>query len=178
MPIYDFTGTNNLEIGKVYDQDGTASHQLARLYDFDGTASHLLYSAEALLVGEGAVPSAVTDPANWARGGRINSYTISTSELYYSGGGNASAGYLNCQVPLPTGYTDLEIAIPTASCYMGSATVSIGTTVGGSQLFRKTNTTGTFHVTLDPAENYYLRMHISNIYTPDGVIRITKLKLT
>lgn len=46
MPLYDYNGSVNTEIGKLYDHDGTANHQIGRVYDYNGSANSLIYSAE------------------------------------------------------------------------------------------------------------------------------------
>lgn len=49
MPIYDYNGTSNTEIGKLYDYNGTSNTQIGKVYDYNGTSNSLIYSAEETL---------------------------------------------------------------------------------------------------------------------------------
>lgn len=46
MPIYDYDGTTNYQIGKVYDNDGTTNYQIGKVYDNDGTTNSLIYTSD------------------------------------------------------------------------------------------------------------------------------------
>lgn len=89
MPIYDYDGTANNEIGRVYDNDGTANHQIGKVYDNDGTANSLIYSADGNVFPDMA----------WTGGG-ANDGTVTTSSL---------------QVILPEGSSKTNSSCRTAS---------------------------------------------------------------
>ena len=53
MPIYDYNGTTNYQIGKLYDNNGTTSYQIGKVYDNNGTTSSLIYSAGEYILQNG-----------------------------------------------------------------------------------------------------------------------------
>lgn len=53
MPIINFGGTAQADIGKLYVFDGTDFDQIGKVYGFNGTDNDLIYSAEEWLFKEG-----------------------------------------------------------------------------------------------------------------------------
>lgn len=49
MPIYDFTGSASVEIGKIYDYNGSVNSEIGKVYDFNGSVNSLLFSSEVVL---------------------------------------------------------------------------------------------------------------------------------
>lgn len=46
MPIYDWNGSTNTQIGKVYDFNGSVNTQIGRVYDHNGSVNTLIYTAD------------------------------------------------------------------------------------------------------------------------------------
>lgn len=45
MPIYDFDGTANREIGTLYDNNGSVNTKIGKVYDNNGSANSLIYQS-------------------------------------------------------------------------------------------------------------------------------------
>ena len=49
MPIYDYNGSVDTEIGKIYDYNGSVNTQIGYVYDYNGTANSLIYTASKII---------------------------------------------------------------------------------------------------------------------------------
>ena len=45
MPIYDFNGTTNQEIGKLYDQNGTTANRISKVYDYNNSTNAEIWTS-------------------------------------------------------------------------------------------------------------------------------------
>ena len=172
MPGYDNDRTTYYEIGKAYDFDGTTNYPLGKGYDFDGTTNSPIYNAEIILVGEGAEESEITDAANWS-----GEDEVTLTRITLSGGEGQSADTAVCQVPLPTGYSTLEVNVSRYSDESGyDAYMRIGTSKGASDF--KSEILGDHTYTIDPDTEYYISLYVKHTYTRTANVYLTYLKLS
>lgn len=160
MPIYDYDGTANNEIGRVYDNDGTANHQIGKVYDNDGTANSLIYSADGNVFPDMA----------WTGGGANDGTVTSSSltvELPAGQGYTNSKCYTSSKVDL-TNYSKLIFVVSSFSGKGGNEEFSVGidtdtTTHNHSSYYKYLAVTKTGTYTLDISSvtgSYYIAISV------------------
>lgn len=151
MPIYDYDGTTNYQIGRVYDDDGTTHYQIGRVYENDGTTSHLIYSTEMNALTEAAFISACTSGC---------SMTQSSTQLYlYAGYGDSwlSAWYAAAYIPI--NFSNYSKATVTYS-YSGNYNRYMGFGFGTNTNFTDSSDLSTvIRVTFDTGVHSALKMN-------------------
>ena len=161
MPIYDYNGTSNTEIGKLYDYNGSSNTQIGKVYDYNGTSSTLIYSAEETSTLSGAWSDVSAEyTMKWKTisvGSGWTSATIDTS----SASGN---GILFCGIGTSASITSNE-----AAAYNGVTGYVWGKKwVNGTQTGDSTST-----VSLNSGTTYYLYVGVYYATDHTGEVTIT-----
>ena len=79
MPIYDFTGSASVEIGKIYDYNGSVNSEIGKVYDYNGSVNSLIFSGEDQLHPGLTVQTAKNGSTAYAGGFYANSASAAGS---------------------------------------------------------------------------------------------------
>ena len=86
MPIYDFNGTTNQEIGKLFDYNGTTANQIAKVYDNNNSSNSLVYQNAFWLVKDTVDQGLLVNDYNYKEGNGASGWNASTCQIYcYTG---------------------------------------------------------------------------------------------
>lgn len=177
MAIYDYNGTNNLEIGKIYDYNGTASNEIGEVYDYNGTTNSLIYSSEYIFYPNASIGT--TNASNWEKasnnyGSSYLDTTTNTIKFQARSGSSNSHFYCNIYIdmtPFKTCYVNIShitnpgqemVTLMWRDPSSGVNQIGMSPLATGISSYDVTNVNQ--QVRLDISGDYGNQLHITEIY--------------